>query len=422
MKKEKTFSIITLGCKVNQYESQLIREKFIKYGYKESPPSKADYCVVNSCTVTGQADAKTRKIIGKIKRENPSAKIIFTGCFAVLKEDVDEIKKLFDIYKVVPNREKSSIPVILGGGASVSALDESVEGHEKHTRAFLKIQDGCDQSCSYCKVSIVRGPSRSKDRDKVLDEIKTLAGKGYKEIVLTGICIGSWQGSDGLDLADLVKVVDEIPGDFRVRISSIEPNQISKKLIDFIKKSKKICRHLHIPLQSGSNKILKLMNRQYLKEDFKKLLNMIRKEIPFMGISVDVISGFPGENDEDFDETFSFLSEIKPSRIHVFKYSDRKMTKSYNMRPKVPEAVKKLRVEKLINLGNVLEYDFYKNFIGKKIQVLIEEEKVNSFNGYSGEYIKVVLDNCHYRKGKIADLIVKTIKNPPIQVALAGPC
>ncbi|GAG39916.1 unnamed protein product, partial [marine sediment metagenome] len=244
-----------------------MRESLARLGFQESVASEADVAIINSCTVTGKADSKTKRLIRKVKKDNPETKIFVTGCYVVFDDDIETVQKMPEVYKIVPNESKMELPRILGDlygrEGSRPREEEKVSGFDSHTRAFLKIQDGCDRKCSYCKVNLVRGPSRSKEKGKIIDELVQLVDSGYKEVVLTGICLGSWKGEKGEGLSDLLSEVDALGGDFRIRLSSIEPDCIDEGLIDLLAGSKRVCRHLHIPLQSGSDRILKLMNRKY---------------------------------------------------------------------------------------------------------------------------------------------------------------
>jgi len=403
------FSIKTLGCKVNQYEEQVLRENLLRFGFEEEAAENADLIIINSCTVTEQADIKTKKIIRRIKKDNPSSKIFLTGCYAVVEEDIESLATMPEIYKVVHNKDKHELPLIIDsifyGNGNEKYISNKVTGFSDHTRAFLKLQDGCDQKCSYCKVNLVRGPSRCKGRKLIIEELKGLLDNGYREIVLTGICLGSWRGENGEGLSDLLREIETIDREFRLRLSSIEPNQIDSSLITFMASSQKVCKHLHIPLQSGSDKILKAMNRRYDTRVFRALVSQIRREMPLVGISMDVIAGFPGEDEADFQETMDFVSEIKPSRLHVFKYSDRKGTVAFEMPDKVPSSIAKNRVERLIEMGDKLMDDFYKAFIDKEIEVLIEfKSDGESGEGYTGEYVRTKLKGFKGAKGEIVKI------------------
>lgn len=419
---EVTFAIRMLGCKVNQYESQVIRENLERFGYCETNERTADVVIINSCTVTDKADIKTRKLIRKIKRGNPAAKMLVTGCCAVYEEDIDLLGSMPEVYKVVPNKVKMELPLLLNSLYKAqndnSGIQERVSGFQSHTRAFVKIQDGCDQNCSYCKVRLVRGTSRSRERQEILDEITRLAGSGYKEIVLTGICLGSWRGKDGGKLSDLVKQADKLKGEFRIRLSSIEPNHIDGDLIDTLKSSRRICRHLHIPLQSGSDRILALMKRRYNTAQFRGLINNIRSQMPLAGITMDVIVGFPGETDQDFDLTVGLIREIMPSRLHVFRYSDRKGTLSAEMEEKVVPGIAGKRAEDLIRIGKDLQTGFCRNFIDREVEVLVEGgSKGTVLTAYTSEYVKVKLSGFSGREGDLIRIVSSRVDDDPCLLA-----
>ncbi len=407
------FAIKTLGCKVNQYEEQVLRENLVRFGFREAGVRDADIVIVNSCTVTAQADRKTRKIVQKIKKENPGVKIFVTGCLAVLEEDIENLRSLPEVHAVVPGSDKARIPLILDdmfGGGGKKAVKEEVSGFSSHTRAFLKIQDGCDQNCSYCKVSLVRGPSRSRDKRDVLAEVARLADGGYREIVLTGVCLGAWKGGKGESISDLLREIDGLEGDFRIRISSIEPNYIDETLIETIAASGRICRHLHIPLQSGSDRILGSMGRRYTVDRFRCLVGRLRKAVPLIGLTMDVIAGFPGETDADFRRTLEFVRETRPSRLHVFKYSDRKGTPASLITEKVPLNTAKSRVEWLIGAGYELQAEFCAKFVGREVDVLLERRPGGSFlEGYTGEYLRARLEGFEGPEGDIMRIKVNHV-------------
>jgi len=407
--KEITFAIKILGCKVNQYESQIIRENLTRFGYRETEETKADVVIINSCTVTGEADRKTRKLIKSIKKNNPGTRVIVTGCYAVSDDDIARLYSMREIFRVVPNSIKTDIPLILNslygvGPAAHGGIYDNISGFDSHTRAFVKIQDGCDQSCSYCKVTLVRGPSRSRERSEILEEVERLINAGYREVVMTGICLGAWKGKCNEDLAGLLKGIEDIRGDFRIRLSSLEPNYISSELLEVISGSKRICKHLHIPLQSGSDRVLALMKRRYNTRQFRDLVRRVRSLMPMAGITMDVIAGFPGEEEKDIDLTVSFLKEIAPSRLHIFKYSDRAGTLASEMGKKVSPGTAKERVERLISLGRELQSEFAKKFIARDVDVLVEGGPEGHFvSGYTSEYIRVKIsgfagkENCVIR-------------------------
>ncbi|MDD4957179.1 MAG: tRNA (N(6)-L-threonylcarbamoyladenosine(37)-C(2))-methylthiotransferase MtaB [Candidatus Omnitrophica bacterium] len=389
------FALKTFGCKVNQYEEQLMREGFVKYGWEETGTDEADVLVVNSCTVTGQAEVKARRYLKRVKRDNPDIRIFFTGCYAVLPEDIRTLNGISEIHSVIPGGEKGNIvPMIVRdlSGECVGAVNAGISGFGTHTRAFIKVQDGCDQKCAYCKVNIVRGPSRSRGIDEIVAEVERLLERGYREMVITGICLGLWRGNGGERLDHLLREILRIKGRYRIRLSSLEPNHVDEELLDVLSGDERLCRHLHIPLQSGSDHILGAMGRRYTVRDYARRIEHIRKVMPSAGITMDVISSFPGETEDDHRNTRDFLHEISPSRLHVFRFSERPGTKAASMSFKVPVDVAKQRVNELIELGEGFKDRFCRSFIGTPVDVLLEkQEKGGMLEGYTGEYVRVVL-------------------------------
>lgn len=403
------FAIKTLGCKVNQYESQVLRENLFKLGHEESDAKTADVLVVNSCTVTGEADLKTRKLIRRLNKENPSARIFVTGCCVVFEDDIEALAGLPGVIRLVRNDEKEKVPLMIAEAPGAPALDAGISDFAFHTRAFLKIQDGCDQDCAYCKVTLVRGPSRSRNEKEILDELRRFVDKGYREIVLTGICLGAWKGNGDRNIADLLEAIDGVRGDFRIRLSSIEPNFVDGRLLSIMGSSPRICRHLHVPLQAGSDRILALMKRRYSTGRFRELVHAIREHMPLAGITTDVIAGFPGETDDDFERTIKFIKDLRPSRLHVFKYSDRKGTAAYGMKNKVESALSRERVAKLIGAGADLQREFLAAFVGKTVDVLVEHVEDGVRSGYTGEYVMARLEGSVCKKGDIARVVIDAI-------------
>ncbi len=393
------FAIKTFGCKVNQYEEQVLRELLLEQGFRESDPSTADIFILNSCTVTSHADRKTEKLIRRVKRENPAVKLVVTGCYAVLKEDILALQSLPEVWKVVHGKDKMKLPFMLDlpdakdeKAKKITCPEEKISGFSRHNRAFLKIQDGCQRRCSYCKVNLVRKTIWFKKEANIFSEAAGLIEKGYRELVLTGICLGAWRNSRGESISALLRELNLIEGDFRVRLSSIEPDLVDESLIETIVSSKKVCRHLHIPLQSGSDRILRMMNRGYTAAEFKTLIKRIRARMPLVGITTDVIVGFPGESEEDFKHTVQLVEEIKPSRMHVFMYSDRKGTPAFEFREKVPFEVAKSRRKHLVEIGDWLQEEFCINFYGKTVDIVLEKASDNTSQGYTAEYIRVRLN------------------------------
>lgn len=408
------FNIITLGCKVNSYESNFMKEALVKNGFSFcNLNEKCDILILNTCTVTDTSDKKSLKEVRRLKRENPNAILVVCGC------SVQNDKTKYDdlgINILMGNINKSNIVSIiekyLDDNTPVEYVaktrDLPFENMEvdisDHTRAYIKIEDGCDNFCSYCIIPFVRGKKRSKDFSLVLREVQHLANNGYKEIVLTGIDTGGYE-SNGKDLTDLIHEMSKINGIERIRQSSIEITQINEKFINELKNNKKICDHIHIPLQSGSDSILKLMNRKYDLKYFFDKIDMIRSVRPDISITTDVIVGFPGETEEMFLETMETCKKINFSKIHAFPYSERKGTKASMMDGKVPESVKHERVKKLLELSDSLEKSYYDKFKGKNKDVLIEEVNEFGSKGHTSNYL-MVHTNEKLQKGEIYNLIV----------------
>lgn len=408
------FNIITLGCKVNSYESNFMKEALVKNGFSFcNLNEKCDILILNTCTVTDTSDKKSLKEVRRLKRENPNAILVVCGC------SVQNDKTKYDdlgINILMGNINKSNIVSIiekyLDDNTPVEYVaktrDLPFENMEvdisDHTRAYIKIEDGCDNFCSYCIIPFVRGKKRSKDFSLVLREVQHLANNGYKEIVLTGIDTGGYE-SNGKDLTDLIHEMSKINGIERIRQSSIEITQINEKFINELKNNNKICDHIHIPLQSGSDSILKLMNRKYDLKYFFDKIDMIRSVRPDISITTDVIVGFPGETEEMFLETMETCKKINFSKIHAFPYSERKGTKASMMDGKVPESVKHERVKKLLELSDSLEKSYYDKFKGKNKDVLIEEVNEFGSKGHTSNYL-MVHTNEKLQKGEIYNLIV----------------
>lgn len=408
------FNIITLGCKVNSYESNFMKEALVKNGFSFCDLNEeCDILILNTCTVTDTSDKKSLKEVRRLKRENPNAILVVCGC------SVQNDKTKYDdlgINILMGNINKSNIVSIIEKYLDdktpveyvAKTRDLPFENMEvdvsDHTRAYIKIEDGCDNFCSYCVIPFVRGKKRSKDFSLVLKEVEHLANNGYKEIVLTGIDTGGYESNDK-DLTDLIHEISKITGIERVRQSSIEITQINDKFIEELKNDNKICDHIHIPLQSGSDSILKLMNRKYDLKYFFDKIDMIRSVRPDISITTDVIVGFPGETEEMFLETMETCKKVNFSKIHAFPYSERKETKASMMDGKVPENIKHERVKKLLELSEKLEKSYYDKFKGKRLDVLIEEVTESGSKGHTSNYL-MVHTNEKLQKGEIYNLIV----------------
>lgn len=403
------FNIITLGCKVNSYESNFMKEALVKNGFSFcSENDKCDILILNTCTVTDTSDKKSLKEVRRLKRENPHAILVVCGCS--VQNDKNKYDNL-DIDVLMGNINKSNIVNIINEYLDkktpleyvAKTRDLNFENMEinsfDHTRAYIKIEDGCDNFCSYCVIPFVRGKTRSKNFNLAIKETKTLVENNFKEIVLTGIDTGAYF-DNGKDLTDLIKEMSKIEGLKRIKQSSIEITQINDKFIEELKNNSKICNHIHIPLQSGSDEILRLMNRKYDLNYFFEKIEKIRRVRPDISITTDVIVGFPNETDKLFLETLETCKKIKFSKIHVFPYSERKGTKASLMDGKVSENVKHERVKKLMALSEKLEKEYYDKFKGKELDVLIEEVNDGVSIGHTSNYLKVEL-NEKLTKGEI---------------------
>lgn len=404
-----TYKIYTLGCKVNTYESQIMEEKLEAAGYTKS--ENPDICIVNTCTVTNVADNKSLKTIRKLKREFPNAIVVAVGCLVQnKKEEIENIG--VDI--ALGNKNKSEIVSYIEKYKNekiidvYSLSDEPFECMKLNnfnlTRAYIKIEDGCNNYCSYCIIPYVRGDVRSKPHEEVIEEAKTLIHKGHKEIVLTGIHTGHYHDKN-YDFSDLLLDLLKIKGLERLRISSIEITELNDKFLNVLKNNKVLVNHMHIPLQSGSDEILKLMNRKYDKKYFINKIEKIRKIRPDMSVTTDVITGFPGETEELFEETIETIKRIKFSKLHVFPYSNRKGTPADTMPNQIPNEIKKQRVKKLIELSNKLEIDYMNKFINREIEFLPEIIKDNKVIGHTENFLLVKTDLCELNKIKKIKLL-----------------
>lgn len=392
------FNIITFGCKVNQYESNMMKENMLSsnFFYTEDL-NDANIIIVNTCSVTNVADKKCLKMIRRLKREYSNAILVVAGCSSQNKQSVYEN---LDIDILIGNRDKSIIDKLIKEYIETEKKyvkfynDRNLDFEDmyisdyNHTRAFIKIEDGCDNFCSYCIIPYVRGSVRSKDFDKVIKEAEELAKHGHKEIVLTGIHTGHYL-NNGYDLTDLINELSKIDDIKRIRISSIEVTELNEKFLDMLKNNDKVCDHLHIPLQAGSDEILKRMNRKYDLAYYEEKIKKIRSIRPDISISTDIIVGFPYETEELFLNTLEFSKKIKFSKIHVFPYSVRVGTAAANMEEQVDEVVKKMRVKRLMAVSHMLEVDYYNKFKDKELDILIETCDNNVSEGHTSNYLLV---------------------------------
>ena len=391
----------TLGCKLNYAETSAIAEKFTGAGFQKVPLSSgADIFVINTCSVTHQADRKCRQMISKINRSNPNAFIAVIGCYSQLKSEeiaalpgVDLVlgtSEKFNLLDKIESLEKNRKTLVYSCGINEINEFEHSSSKGDRTRAFLKVQDGCDYKCSYCTIPLARGKSRNRPVAETVGKANEIATTGIKEIVLTGVNVGDFGKSTGESFSDLVVALEEVKGIERIRISSIEPNLLTPEIIHHVKHSKKFVPHFHIPLQSGCNEILAKMRRRYKRELFEEVVHNIRSFMPEAGIGVDVITGFPGETDNEFNDTFRFLEGMDISYLHVFTYSERENTDAARMDGKVQDAEKTSRSRKLLNLSDRKRKAFYTRNLNKVYPVLFESKNKNGeMTGFTGNYIKI---------------------------------
>ena len=409
----KTVAVATLGCKVNQYESAAFLSCFAENGFALVPvDTPADIYVVNTCAVTAKAEAQSRQLIRRVQRANPGARIVVTGGYAQIAPEIIRGLKTGPL-SIVGNANKHQVfeaAIATGSAAEYSPLNRDnayfyditaqkdisplpVKRFTDRTRAFLKIQDGCNNFCSYCVVPYARGRSRSLASDKVLLQARLFAEEGHREIVLTGIHVGDY-GRDFTQPAGLLALLKKLTAatpQIRYRISSLEPTEISRDLLDFMGQTENCMPHLHIPLQSGSDFILKKMNRRYTAEQFSELVNSCKKMIPWAAIGVDVLAGFPGEAEDDFRQTYELLEKLPVTYLHVFPYSKRPGTPAAKMKQQVPQKIKEERVAALRKLDHKKRTAFYGNSIGRVHPVLVESDKSNAgfSRGFTDNYIPV---------------------------------
>ena len=387
----------TLGCKVNSYETEAIEEDFINHDYKLTDDIKeANVIVINTCTVTNQADAKSRKVIRQARRDNPNACLVVCGCSSehhkenMMDLDIDVLIGNYgkmEIYNLVQEWLKDKKPIVkFTDMRSVKFENMDIRKMMGKTRAFVKIQDGCNNFCTFCIIPFMRGNIRSKDFDLCVKEINELVESGYQEIVLTGIHTGSYGDGEDYDLTDLIHEISKNEGLKRIRISSIEITELDDKFLKEFKDNHKTCPHLHVPVQCPNDKILKLMNRKYTLDEYKEKIKELRSLRDNVNITTDLIVGFPGETDEDFDSIMEECKIIEFSKIHTFPYSKREGTKASTM-VQVKDDIKKDRVDKMLRLSDILESKYYQTYIGKTLSVLVEKDV-----GLSDNYIKVYLD------------------------------
>jgi threonylcarbamoyladenosine tRNA methylthiotransferase MtaB len=420
---QRVVKFITLGCKVNQYETNAMAQKFLEKGYKvieeyEQNGEKPDICIINTCTVTNMSDRKSRQMLRREKENNKNVIVVAVGCYAQVAKN--ELNKIPEIDLVLGNNEKVDIVKYVEDYINENENNIEIEDvmqsrlfsdfgditFTEKTRAVVKIQDGCDRFCSYCIIPYARGRVRSRKPESIISEITKIAEKDIKEVVITGIHIASY-GKDFKEeykLIDLLEEINKIDGIERIRLGSIEPLLITDEFAERLKKLDKICHHFHLSLQSGCDETLKRMNRRYTTEQFREIVKRLRNAYNDVNLTTDIIVGFPGETEEEFEKTYHFLDEIKFYKMHVFKYSQRKGTKAAVMPNQIPGDIKELRSRKLIELSNKNEFEINQKYIGQKVEVLFEEEKEGCYKGHTANYILIY---CKDEKENLANKIQK---------------
>ncbi len=424
----------TLGCKLNFSETSTIGNQFLNNGFQVVDfKEKADIYVFNTCSVTESAEKECRQLVRRALRQNPEAFVVVTGCYAQLRpeeisriEGVDAVlgsKEKFKLFSLLDDFQKKDLACIYV--SPTQQLNEFGAAHstdaDDRTRAYFKIQDGCDYNCSFCTIPLARGKSRSMNPDEVILEFSKLIDIGYKEIILTGVNVGDYGKTLNTKLFEVLQKMVSVPGDFRIRISSIEPNLLTDDILELTAQSEKMCKHFHIPLQSGSSKILRSMQRRYKVIDYSRLIHKLKDKIPDLGIGVDVIVGFPGETEEDFLQTYKFLNELPISYLHVFTYSERPNTKAISLPNSIEVHERRKRNNMLRILSEKKRHAFYSEMIGKNLEVLFETGNDNgNMKGFSSNYVRV----CHpYNEdfvNQLSDIIITGIEDNVCSGKLKG--
>lgn len=428
----KKVAFYTLGCKVNQYETEAMLEMFKKEGYVQVDSEEfADVYVINTCTVTHMSDRKSRQYIRRMKKKNPQSIIAVVGCYSQVSPeeilDIEEVNLVMgtnerrtiveEIKKIDANKKVSTVDDIM----KVRAFEEiEISQANGKTRAFMKIQDGCDRFCSYCIIPYARGGKvRSRSLESILDEVNKLVSNGYKEVVLTGIHVASY-GKDlrdeQINLLNVIKEIDKVEGVKRIRLSSVEPVLFTDEFVSEVSKMEKVCPHYHLSLQSGCDETLKRMNRRYTTEEYKTIVDRLRENIPNVAITTDVIVGFPGESNDEFNKTYEFLKDIELSQMHIFKYSPRKGTPAATMENQIDPQMKQFRSDKLLNLNKENFNKFASKFIGEELEVLFEANVVdNMYEGLTTNYIRVVVPSEKDIQGEILKVKITNVKNEYVE-------
>lgn len=404
---KKKFRLATLGCRTNQYETQAFRDQLLRLGFEEaSVDQEADLCIVNTCTVTESADSASRHQIRQLIRENQQAQVVVTGCLAERRPDL--IEKIGGVSRVVSNKDKERLIADLF--PDQEAPEFSIQNFQAHTRAFVKVQDGCNSYCTYCILPYVRGRSRSRPIEAIVREVEALVASGFKEVVITGINVGDFEDKEKR-LADLIRSVDRVDGLERLRVSSIDPDEVDEDLMDAILNGKTTCPSMHVVLQAGSNVVLKRMNRKYTRQIFLQTVEKLKKAKSDFTFTTDVIVGFPGETDVDFEETLSVMREVQFAKVHMFPYSKRERTRAALYPNQVPQEVVAERKEKVLRLAEEASFQLRQQFVGRTLPILTERGEGSWLCGHTSHFLEVLINHEGFSPNQLVN--VRLVENTP---------
>lgn len=416
LKNKGKFRVVTLGCRTNQYESQAYHNQLNNLGYTLASENEvADVCIVNTCTITESADSTSRNEIRQLIRQNPGAKVAVTGCYA--ERNPTALKQIDGVTHIVSNQDKERLIQHLF--PEVDYPEFAINTFEAHTRAFVKVQDGCESYCSFCIIPYVRGRSRSRTIPEVIREVEALVSNGYKEVVLTGINVGDFDGNPASGeasqrLSELVTAVDKIPGIERIRISSISPYEVDEDLCRSIVNGRHTCQSMHLALQSGSNVVLKRMNRKYTRQQFLQTVERLRSVSPDFTFTTDIIVGFPGETEADLEETLDVMHEVKFAKVHMFPYSERERTRAALYPNKVPQDIIKSRKQKVLRASEQIAFELRQKYVSRTMKVLTENSddgRSGYIMGHTDNFLNVSVNNSQLKPNQI--VTVNIVENTP---------
>ena len=403
---KKTFTISALGCRTNQYEAQAFRDQLIALGYTQAEEGQtADVCIVNTCTVTESADSNSRHLVRSLIKQNPDTKMVVTGCLA--EGNPQSLLSIEGVTQVVSNKDKEQLVNIMLPEEDVPEF--AIKHFDSHTRAFVKVQDGCNSFCTYCIIPYVRGRSRSRSIADVVKEVEGLVANGYKEVVITGINVGDFDGAcdPPATLADLIKAVDVVPGLKRLRISSIDPDEVTDELLEAVINGKTTCHSMHIVLQAGSNVTLKRMNRKYTRQVFFETVRRLLAASPDFTFTTDIIVGFPGETDSDFEETLEVMKEVRFAKVHMFPYSERARTRAALYPNKVPHDIKQQRKAQVLKLAEQISFDLRAEYVGRTMEVLTESQTEGDYiSGHTANFLSVLIDKADLVPNQLVQVLL----------------